>query len=113
MIALLVSWIIVTVVILIVAFIVPGIKVKSVGSAFIAAAVLGVLNLLVKPVLVFLTLPITLITLGLFLLVINAVMLLLVSAIVPGFEVKNFWQALLGAIVISLISLLSGQVLFV
>jgi putative membrane protein len=111
MIALLVSWIIITVVILIVAFIVPGIKVKSPGSALLAAAVLGVLNVLVRPILVFLTLPITIITLGLFLLVINALILMLTSAIVPGFEVKSFWHAVLGAIVISIISFLTGTVL--
>jgi putative membrane protein len=111
MFAILVSWLIITVVILIVAFIVPGIKIRSAGSAFVAAAVLGILNLLVRPVLVFLTLPITIITLGLFLLVINAVILMLVSAITPGFEVKSFWTGLLGAIVISIISFLTGTVL--
>ncbi len=72
-------------------------------TALLTAAVLGLLNNLLKPVLVFLTLPATLVTLGLFLLVINAVIVLIAARIVPGFEVASFWWALGFSLVVSLV----------
>jgi putative membrane protein len=95
---------VVAVLLLIVARIVPGIEVAGFGHALIAALVLGVVNALVRPVLILLTLPITVITLGLFLLVINALMLRLAAALVSGFEVKGFWPALWGSILLTLFS---------
>ncbi len=100
----LVSWIFLTIGILIVAYFLPGVSVRSLSAAIWAAAVLGLLNTFVKPILVILTLPITIITVGLFLLVINALLFLLVGSIVPGFEVRNFWWALLGSIIVSILS---------
>jgi putative membrane protein len=88
----------------VVAWIVPGISVDGVGHALIAGLVLGIINALVRPVLVFLTLPITIVTLGLFLLVINALMLKLAAAIVPGLKVRGFGAALLGALLLSIFS---------
>ena len=96
-------WLISAIAIGIAAYIVPGSYVTLPG-ALIAAIVLGVLNMLVKPILFLLTLPITILTLGLFSLVINALLVMLASAIVPGFTVVGFWSALLFAIVLMLVN---------
>jgi putative membrane protein len=112
MIHLLITWVVITIAILITAYFLPGIRVRSVGTAFIGAAVLGVLNVLVKPILTFLAIPLIVLTLGLFLIVINAVMLMIVGAIVPGFEVRSFWTALGGAIIMSIVTYLMTQVVF-
>lgn len=90
-----------SILLLVVARILPGIEVESYGQSLLAGLVLGVLNALVRPVLVILTLPITILTLGLFLLVINAFMLKLSAAIVPGFRVDSFLTALLGSVLLS------------
>ncbi len=86
----------------------PGIAVAGAGSALLAAFVLGVVNAVLRPVLVLLTLPLTLVTFGLFLLVLNAVLLKLVSALVPGFDVHGFWTAVGGSLVISLVGWLTS-----
>jgi putative membrane protein len=78
--------------------------VASFGSALIAALVLGLVNMLVKPVLVLLTLPITIVTLGLFLIVINALLFWFVGSVLKGFQVNGFWWAVGGAILYSIIS---------
>ena len=106
---LLLVWILNAVALLVVAYILPGITVASFGSALIAALVLGLLNTLVKPLLIVLTLPITIVTLGLFLLVLNALVFWFAGSILKGFQVEGFWWAVIGAIVYSLGSgLLSG-----
>lgn len=87
--------------VVILAKILPGVGVESYLSVIIVAVVLGVLRLLVKPVLILLTLPITIITLGLFLLVINGVIILLASYFVDGFTVTSFWWALLFSLLLS------------
>jgi putative membrane protein len=84
--------------------IVPGIHAGSALTLLAAALVLGFVNAVVRPVLLVLTLPLTLLTLGLFLFVLNALCLWLTSAIVPGFEVRGFWPAFWGALVVSLVS---------
>jgi putative membrane protein len=86
------------------AYFLPGVKVDSFVSAIIVAIVLGVVNFIVKPILHLLTLPITILTLGLFSFVINALMILLVDFLVSGFHVDNFWAALLFSLVLSLVS---------
>ena len=83
---------------------VPGIEVDGVLSAVAAGLLLGVVNAVVRPVLLVLTLPITLVTLGLFLLVLNGLCLWLVAAVVKGFSVAGFWPAVLGALVVSIMS---------
>ena len=83
---------------------VPGIRVDDLGSLALAALLLGVVNALVRPILIVLTLPFTIITLGLFLLVINAAMLGLVGLLLSGFHVQGFVPALLGSIVVSIVS---------
>ena len=97
-------WILNAVALLIVAYVLPGITVASFGSALIAALVLGLLNMLVKPVLILLTLPITVITIGLFLLVLNALLFWFAGSILKGFAVNGFWWAMIGAILYSIIS---------
>src|SRR5437773_12385469 len=87
-----------------VAEIVPGITVASVPAALGAGLVLGLINAVVRPILVVLTLPVTLLTLGLFLLVLNAFCLWLTSLLVDGFTVRGFWAAFLGALLVSLVS---------
>lgn len=86
------------------AHIVPGIEVRGVLSALAAGLVLGLINAAVRPLLLILTLPLTLVTLGLFLFVLNALCLWLTSALVRGFEVQGFWAAVLGALLVSLVS---------
>ncbi|MCB0496259.1 MAG: phage holin family protein [Cyclobacteriaceae bacterium] len=85
-------------------WILPGVTVESFLTSVLLAVVLSFLNALVKPVLVFLTLPATVITLGLFLLVINAVIILLADWLVPGFSVDGFWWALIFSIILSLVT---------
>jgi putative membrane protein len=86
-----------------VAAIYPGVQVQDWLSAAIAALVLGLVNTLVKPFLILLTLPVTILTLGLFLIVLNALLFWGVSEVVKGFHVDGFWQALIGAVLFSII----------
>ena len=90
---------------LIVSRLVPGLSVEGWGSAIIGAVVLGLVNFFVKPVMVILTLPLTIITLGLFLLVVNALMLWLVSGLVPGIHLRGFGSAILGSLLFSILNL--------
>ncbi|MBW3518196.1 phage holin family protein [Flavobacterium sp. NKUCC04_CG] len=98
-----------TLIVVLLANILPGVAVDGFTSGLWAALVLGLLNMFLKPLLVFLTLPATLITLGLFLFVINAVIILLCSYFVGGFHVNGFWAALLFSIVLTFVqSILNG-----
>jgi len=91
--------------ILIISYLFPRvIRVEGFWAALVAAFVLGIINAILRPVLVFLTLPVTILTLGLFLLVINGLLLWLVAALVPGFQVNGFWGAVLGSVLISIVS---------
>lgn len=91
--------------ILIISYLFPGlIWVDTFWAALAAAFLLGIVNAIIRPILVLFTLPITLVTLGLFLLVINGLMLWLVSVLVSGFHVSGFWGAVLGSILISIVS---------
>jgi putative membrane protein len=87
--------------VLLTAYLLPGVNVRHYGYALLVAAVLSLVNLIIKPVLIILTIPITLFTLGLFLLVINALIILLVDALVPGFNVYGFWWALAFSLILS------------
>lgn len=104
MLTLLLVWILNAVALLAVAYLLPGIVVASFGSAMLAALILGLVNMLVRPVLVLLTLPITIVTLGLFLFVINALLFWFVGSVLKGFQVQGFWWAVGGAILYSLIA---------
>jgi len=83
---------------------IKGINMESLGTGIIAAGIFGVVNAVIRPVVLLLTLPINLLTLGLFTLVINAAMLMLVAALVPGFVIESFRSAFFGALIISLVS---------
>lgn len=97
-------WITSTLSILLAAYLVDGIEVTGFFSAFFAAAVLGVLNAFFRPVVLILTLPINLLSLGLFTFVINAFMLKMASGAIGGFTVTGFWPAVLGSVIISIVS---------
>ncbi|UXP32122.1 phage holin family protein [Reichenbachiella agarivorans] len=94
--------------VLICTYILPGAQVDGFWTALVVAGVLAVVNILFKPIFVILTIPITLFTLGLFLLVINTLMIMLVSALVPGFIVDGFWWAFLFSLVLSVINSVLG-----
>jgi putative membrane protein len=101
---LLVRWLLLTISIIVTSYLVDGIHVTSFFSAFFAAAVLGILNALFRPILIVITLPINILTLGLFTFVINALLLKMASGVVPGFYVHGFWSAVFGSLIISLVS---------
>ena len=105
MLKLVVRWLLLAAALLLVAYLYPGVTVASFGAAMIAALVLGLLNTLVRPLLVLLTLPVTLITLGLFLFVINALMFWAAASMLDGFYVAGFWAALIGSLIYSLCSM--------
>ncbi len=106
MLGFLVHLVVTTLLVLLVAKMVSGIEVENWGSAVMVALVLGLVNAFVRPLMVFLTLPVTILTFGLFLLVINAVMLWLAASIVPGVRVKGFGPAFLGALLLSVFNLI-------
>jgi putative membrane protein len=97
---------ILTVAIIAAAYLLEGIEVSGFFSAFLAAAILGILNALFRPVLLLITLPVNILTLGLFTFVINALMLMMASGVIGGFLVHGFWTAVLGSVIISLVSAL-------
>lgn len=99
----LLTWLLTAVALMITANFVPGFVVKSFGAALVAAVVLGLVNAIIKPILVVLTLPITLVTLGLFMFVINALTIWLAGNITPGFTVTGFVPALVGSIVLTIV----------
>ena len=98
----LVRWLLLAAALLLVAHLYPGVTVKSFGSAMIAALVLGLLNALLRPLLVLLTLPVTVLTLGLFLFVINALMFYFAASMLEGLSVASFGAALIGSLIYSL-----------
>ncbi len=100
----LVTWIITAISLVITAYIVPGINIATWQTAAIAAIILGLVNAVIKPILIFFTLPLTILTLGLFLFVVNAISFGLVAYFTPGFRVDGFFPALFGAIVLSFVS---------
>ena len=107
---LIIRWLLNTLALFVVAHVVPHFSYTSLLSLAIAAAVLGLLNALVRPVLFLLTLPITVLTVGLFLLVLNAVMLELTDWLVPGFAIDGFGWAIVGALVLSLVTLVTDRI---
>ena len=99
-----VVWLLNTLALLAVAYVMPSVRIESFGAALVGALVLGLANAVVRPILILLTLPVTVLTLGLFILVINGAVFLGVSRLVSGFEVAGLWPAILAAIVYSLVS---------
>ena len=105
----LLTWLVAAVSLVITAQVVPGFNVDTFTAAAIAAVVLGLINAIVKPILVLMTLPLTILTLGLFLLVVNAISIGLVAYLTPGFAVTGFFPAVIGSIVLSFVSSLLGK----
>ncbi|MBW2451616.1 MAG: phage holin family protein [Deltaproteobacteria bacterium] len=101
---LIIRWFILSVAIVVAAYLFPGIHVKSFGTALVAALVLGILNAFFRPILIILTLPINVLTLGLFTFVINAFLLMMTSGVIGGLVVNGFGSALLGSLIISIVS---------
>lgn len=101
---LVIRWIILTASILLTSYFLEGIEVAGFMPALFAAAVLGVLNAILRPILIILTLPLNILTLGLFTFIINAFLLKMASSIIPGFDVNGFWTAVFGSFIISIIS---------
>jgi putative membrane protein len=108
---LLIKWIILTASIIFVSYILDGIQIDSFLTALIAAALLGILNTVVRPLLILLTLPVNLMTFGIFIFVINAMLLMLVSHVISGFQVNGFWTAVSGSILITLSSALLNRLI--
>ena len=109
---LLLVWLINAVALIAVAYLMPSVTISSFGAALVAALVLGLINAVVRPLLVLLTLPVTLLTLGLFIFVLNGLLFWMVGTWLEGFEVGGFWSGVLGAILFSVVSwLLSALVL--
>ena len=108
--SLIIRWILNTLALFLVVKIVPGFFYRDWITLAIAAAVLGLLNAIIRPILFVLTLPLTVVTLGLFLLVLNAIMLELTAWLVPGFDINGFGWAVVGALVLSIVSLVTGRI---
>jgi putative membrane protein len=102
--AFVIRWLVTTIAVLVAAHLIPGISYDGWGALLGASLLLGIINAFVRPILLLLSLPWIIITMGLFIFVINALLLLLVSKIVPAFQVASFWSAFFGAIIISLVS---------
>jgi putative membrane protein len=107
---LLLRWLLNTLALFIVVNVVPHFEWRSVWTLAVAALVLGLLNAIVRPILFVLTLPLTIVTLGLFMIVLNAIMLELTAWLVPGFRIDGFGWALLGAIVLGLVSTITNRI---
>ncbi|NJD39389.1 MAG: phage holin family protein [Geobacter sp.] len=103
--SLVINWVISGIAIVIAAYLLPGVKLQGgFKAALLTALVLGLINAFIKPVLSLLTLPLTILTLGLFSLVLNALLIMLVTKIVPGFQVQGFWWALAFSVVLTLVN---------
>ncbi len=109
---LLLMWLINAVALLILPYIIPSIQIRSFGTALIIVIILGLINTLVRPLLILLTLPVTMLTLGGFILVINALLFLSAAWILKDFEVSSFWAAFFGSILYSFISWVLSAVIF-
>ena len=102
--ALFLKWVGLALAMMFVGWVVPGITISNFVTALVAAAVIALINIFIKPILVFLTLPINILTLGIFILVINAILFMFVAYLVPGVEVNGFWSAFIGALLLSILS---------
>ena len=105
MVYLLIHWLILTLIVLFTAWILPGITVSSIPTAMVAALVIGMINVSIKPVLNWITLPFNVVTFGILALVINALLLMFTAYLVPGLSINGFWSAFFASIIISLLGL--------
>jgi putative membrane protein len=107
----LLHWLILTLAVIASQYVVPGIKVDSFVTAIVVAAILAFINMIVKPIVSILTLPINILTLGLFSIVLNALFFWAVAAMIQGFSVADFKAALLGSLIVSVLNWIAGKVL--
>ena len=105
------KWLLSAAALLFVANVYSGVQIPGFGAALVAALVIGLLNMIVRPVLVVLTLPVTLVTLGLFLFVINALVFWAAAAVLEGFQVRGFWAALLGSLIYTVLGIVIDSAL--
>lgn len=103
------NWFLNALALYVVSRIVPGIVIESISAALIAIVVISLLNAVIKPILIILTLPVTILTLGLFVFVINAFLLLLAGSITPGFHVNGFGTAIIGSIVFTIVTMIFNK----
>lgn len=106
----LIQWAVSTLAIIVTAYFLPGVHISGVMAAFFAAVVIGLVNAFIRPVLIILTLPINIVTLGLFILVINALLIMLSAWLVPGFAINGFWWALLFGMVLAVVNCIFGGI---
>jgi len=104
MMSFLLQWLVSGVAIIITAYLLPGVALEGFLAALVTALVLGLVNAIIRPILILLTLPLNILTLGLFTLVINALLIMLAASIVPGFAVQGFWWALLFGVVLAIVN---------
>lgn len=102
---LVIRWVLFALALLFIAWLIPGITIENFQAALLASFVIGLVNVFVRPIFVIITIPVTVFTLGLFIFIINAILFGLVAYLVPGFEVNGFFPALLGSIMLSIISI--------
>jgi putative membrane protein len=112
MLYMLARWLLNAAALLLVAYLYPGVEVTSFGAAIVAALVLGLVNAVIRPILLVLTLPVTILTLGLFIFVVNALLFWFVAEIVGGFHVAGFWAAFVGSLLYSVITLVTSWIVF-
>lgn len=110
--AFLIKWLVNALAIGITAYLLPGVRVSGLFAALATALVLGLVNIFIRPLLLLLTLPLNILTLGLFTLVINALLILLVAAVVPGFSVRGFWWAVLFGLVLAVVNYVLNVIVF-
>lgn len=103
--SLIIQWLILSLAVMITAWIVPGIVVTNFATAMIAGVVIALINIFIKPAILMLLLPVNILTLGISVLIVNALLLMFVAHLVPGVTINNFWSAFIGAIVLSLLTL--------
>jgi len=104
------NWVASALIVIIASYILPGVHVAGFTTALLVALLLGFFNMLLKPILILLTLPITILTLGLFTVIINAIIVILVTYFVPGFTVDSFWSAVLFSLVASLLNFIAAKI---
>jgi len=106
----LLKWVLSAIAVIIAAYLLPGVTVDSFWAALIVAAILAIFNAVLRPILVILTIPVTVLTLGLFLLVINAIIVLMTDAIIADFYVSGFWWAVIFSLIISVLGTVFDKV---
>lgn len=102
--AFLIRWVVTTIAVFVAEKLIPGIRCDTTGALLGASLLLGIINAFVRPVLLLLSLPFIIVTMGLFIFVVNALLLMLVSSLIPAFHVDGFWSAFFGAIIIGIVS---------